>query len=112
MRIEDYPEFEDRGLMLDYSRGRIPTIEEMKKTVDRIAAMKYNQIQMAFDSIVFEYKGLEKYYEGSTIVTAEYVAELQEYCKKNMIALVTKPRQRLIGTFPPGRICNPSPGLL
>lgn len=95
VKIEDYPDFEDRCLMLDYSRGRIPKVEDLKRTIDRIAAMKYNQIQMAFDSIVFEYKGLEKYYEGSTIVTAEYVAEIQEYCKKNMIALV--PNQNSFG---------------
>lgn len=93
--IEDWPDFPERGLMIDYSRGRIPTLETMKKVVDRISEMKYNQIQMAFDSIVFEYKGLEKYYEGKPIVTVNYVRELQEYCKKNFIELV--PNQNSFG---------------
>lgn len=88
VRIDDYPDFEDRGLMIDFSRGRTPTLEVMKKIVDMIAMLKYNQLQMAFDAIVFEYKGLEKYYEGKPVVTREYVAELQDYCKKNMIDLV------------------------
>lgn len=93
--IEDYPDFEDRGLMFDYSRGKIPTLEDIKKTVDKLAEMKYNQLQMAFDAIVFEYKGLEKYYEGSVVVTREYAKELQDYCKKNMIDLV--PNQNSFG---------------
>lgn len=93
--IDDEPDFENRVLMIDYSRGRIPTIETLKKTIDMISAMKYNQIQMAFDSIVFEYKGLEKYYEGRSIVSADYVAQIQNYCKKNFIQLV--PNQNSFG---------------
>ena len=95
VRIDDYPDFAERGMMVDYSRGRIPTLEEIKKTVDKLAELKYNQLQMAFDSIVFEYKGLEKYYEGSPVVTREYARELQDYCKKNMIDLV--PNQNSFG---------------
>lgn len=86
--IDDMPDFADRAMMIDYSRGRIPKLETIKDTVDRLAELKYNQLQIAFDSIVFEYDGLEKYYEGTSIVTKEYVKELQDYCKKNMIDLV------------------------
>ncbi|MBQ8588317.1 MAG: family 20 glycosylhydrolase, partial [Clostridia bacterium] len=95
VKIEDEPDFDDRCVMIDVSRGRIPTIEDMKKTVDRFAELKYNQIQLAFDAIVYEYKGFEKYYEGREIVTAAYVKEIIDYAKKNMIDVV--PNQNSFG---------------
>ena len=55
MKIKDYPDIEKRGIMLDVSRGRIPKPETVMKVVDILADLKYNELQLYFDNIVFEY---------------------------------------------------------
>lgn len=86
--IDDCPDIEDRGLMLDVSRGKVPKIEQVKKIIDIMADTKYNQLQLYFEGIIFNYKGFEKYTEGKNPVTAEYIKEIKDYCKERHIELV------------------------
>ena len=44
-RIEDEPALAVRGYMIDISRGKVPTLEDLCRQIDRLAAMKYNQVQ-------------------------------------------------------------------
>ncbi len=45
VHIEDYPDFYDRGLMLENRYGSdFMTFEDYKKAIDYLAAMKYNQL--------------------------------------------------------------------
>ena len=93
--IEDWPEIENRGIMFDVSRGRATTLKLLKDTIDLMAFLKYNQFQLYFDAIVFEYPGLEEFTEGHTCYTAEELKELKEYCAERFIELV--PNQNSFG---------------
>ena len=44
--IEDAPSIPTRGLMLDVSRGRMSSMETICKTVDLLANLKYNHMQL------------------------------------------------------------------
>ncbi|MDI6861916.1 MAG: glycoside hydrolase family 20 zincin-like fold domain-containing protein, partial [Pseudothermotoga sp.] len=44
--IEDEPDFENRAFMLDISRDRVPKMDTLKKLVDLLSELKYNQFQL------------------------------------------------------------------
>lgn len=46
VEVEDHPDFPVRGLMLDVSRDRVPTMESLFALVDRLAGWKINQLQL------------------------------------------------------------------
>lgn len=95
MSIEDYPSMKNRGYMLDISRGKIPNLEYLKRLVDILASVKYNQLQLYIDSLVFEYKNFKEYTKDTEPLTSEEIKELDSYCKKKFIKLV--PNQNSFG---------------
>lgn len=95
MKIKDYPDIEKRGIMLDVSRGRIPKPETVMKVVDILADLKYNELQLYFDNIVFEYKSMAAYYEKGKVLSIEDIEKIKEYCHERFIELV--PNQNSLG---------------
>ena len=57
-RIEDWPDFAVRGVMLDVSRDRVPTMQTLRDLVDRLAGWKINQLQLYMEH-TFAYAGHE-----------------------------------------------------
>lgn len=95
VEIADQPDIENRGVMLDVSRGRVTTLEMLKSIVDRLTMLKYNQLQLYFDAIVFDYPGMEEFTAGKVTYTVEEIKALQSYCKERCIELV--PNQNSFG---------------
>ena len=95
LTIQDHPDIQQRGLMLDVSRGRVTTLEILKVIVDWLCALKYNQFQLYFDAIVFDYPGMEEFTKGKVTYTVEEIRELQRYCQERCIELV--PNQNSFG---------------
>lgn len=46
LEVEDAPDMPNRGYYLDCSRGRVPTLETLKKTADLLCCYKINQWQL------------------------------------------------------------------
>jgi hexosaminidase len=46
LRCRDWPDFPHRGVMLDISRDKVPTLETLYSLVDTLAAWKINQLQL------------------------------------------------------------------
>ncbi|MDQ3937432.1 MAG: beta-N-acetylhexosaminidase [Chloroflexota bacterium] len=46
LNISDWPNLPRRGVLLDVSRDRVPTMETLFRLVDRLASWKVNQIQL------------------------------------------------------------------
>ena len=46
VHIEDWPAFPVRGIMLDVSRDRVPTMQTLRRLLDLWAGLKYNQVQL------------------------------------------------------------------
>ena len=99
LHIEDYPAIKNRGYMLDISRGRLPKLSYLKKLVDQLADLRYNQFQLYVESLVYEYKGLEQYLVGQDVLTCAEIQELDAYCKERFIELV--PNQNGLGHMKP-----------
>lgn len=92
--IEDEPDFENRAFMLDISRDRVPQMETLKKLVDLLSELKYNQLQLYMEH-TFAYEAHEIVWKDYSPLTHEEVLELDEYCKEHFIELV--PNQNCFG---------------
>lgn len=95
LEIKDKPDFKKRGIMLDVSRGRIQKPEEIKRLIDIISDMKYNELQLYFDNVVFEYKSMAQYYNIENVLTIEDIKDLEKYCVERFVDLV--PDQNSLG---------------
>ncbi len=95
MKVEDKPDFERRGYMLDISRCRMPKLDTIKDLVDSLALLKYNEFQLYMESFCFKYPLLPAATEGIDCLTPEDITELDEYCAERHIDLV--PNQNCLG---------------
>lgn len=87
LRISDFPDFDQRGMMLDISRCKVPTMDSLKKYIDILASLKFNQLQL-YTEHTFAYFKHETVYFESSPMTAEEILEIDEYCARNYIELV------------------------
>ena len=85
--INDSPDFEVRGFYYDITRGRIPTLESLKKLVDTLAYHKINMLQLYVEH-VFPFKEYDGIYQRTGCMTAEETRELDAYCRENFVELV------------------------
>ncbi len=92
--INDYPDFERRGYMLDVSRDKVPTMESLYKLIDLLASWKINEFQL-YTEHTFAYKNHEIVWENYSPLTADEIRELDKYCTDRFIDLV--PNQNSFG---------------
>lgn len=85
--IFDYPRIPNRGYYHDVTRGRIPTLDYLKKLVDKISFYKLNQLQLYVEhSFLFE--GFSEVWRDDTPLTAQDILELDHYCRERHVELV------------------------
>ncbi len=63
LEVEDWPDFLDRGVMLDVSRDQVPTLATLERLVDLLASWKINQLQL-YTEHTFAYAGHEEVWRG------------------------------------------------
>lgn len=88
MRIHDYPDIKKRGLMLDISRGKVPKLDTLLEIVSILSDLKYNQLQLYMDGIVFEYAHFKEFVNKDGALTIDEIKRLSDYCSKLFIELV------------------------
>jgi len=87
LKIEDYPDVENRGFYHDAARGRIPTLEYLKKFADKLSYYKINQLQLYIEhSFLFE--DFSEVWRDDTPLTASEIIELDQYCSDLNIDLI------------------------
>lgn len=94
LMIADYPDFPARGVMLDISRDKVPTMETLYALVDRLAGWKINQLQLYMEH-TFAYHAHERVWKNASPLTAEEILALDAYCRERFIELV--PNQNSFG---------------
>ncbi|MDP0496792.1 MAG: family 20 glycosylhydrolase [Verrucomicrobiota bacterium JB024] len=94
LEIADGPAFRERGYMLDISRCKVPTMDELMRLVDRLAALRYNQLQL-YTEHTFAYAGHEAVWRESSPMTGEEIERLDAACAARHIELV--PNQNSFG---------------
>ncbi len=87
LEIEDEPDIAVRGISYDTSRGRVPTLAELKKTADNMSLYKLNQLQLYVEHS-FAFSEEEDVWCASTPLMAEEIRELDDYCSSLNIELV------------------------
>jgi len=92
--VEDWPDLAVRGVMLDVSRDKVPTLATVKDLVDRLASWKVNQLQLYFEH-TFAYSGHEEVWRDASPFTAEEIRDLDRYCLARHVELV--PNQNCLG---------------
>ncbi len=94
LEIDDWPDFPSRGVMLDISRDKVPTMETLFALVDRLASWKVNEFQL-YTEHTFAYRDHRVVWEDASPMTAEEILELDAYCRERFIELV--PNQNSFG---------------
>lgn len=93
--VEDHPDFERRAYMLDISRGRIPRVETIKRLINVLAMLKYNEFQLYMENFCFKYPLFPEVTEGFECLTPEDIKDIESYCRARFIDLV--PNQNCFG---------------
>ncbi len=94
LQIEDWPNFERRGYMLDISRDKVPTMQTLFQVIDMLAMLKINELQL-YTEHTFAYKNHKVVWENAGALTPEEVKQLDSYCHERFIDLV--PNQNSFG---------------
>lgn len=94
LNIEDYPDFQRRGVMLDISRDKVPTMDSLYALIDMLAGWKINEIQL-YTEHTFAYRAHPVVWENASPLTAEEIMQLDQFCRARYIDLV--PNQNSFG---------------
>ena len=87
LKISDRPVLERRGFMLDISRCKVPTMEELFRLIDLIALLGYNELQLYIEH-TFKFKDHQTVWEHASPVTPAEIRKIDNYCKDRFIELV------------------------
>lgn len=87
LHISDSPDFAYRGFYHDVTRGKIPTLDTLKKLVDLLAYCKINSLQLYVEH-TFAFEQCQKLCEKTGALTADEIRELDLYCRDNFIDFI------------------------
>lgn len=92
--IRDHPDLLVRGVMLDVSRDKVPTMATLEALVDRLASWKVNQLQL-YSEHTFAYRNHPDVHAAASPFTADEIRALDGYCRARHVELV--PNQNCLG---------------
>ena len=92
--IEDWPDMSIRGVMLDVSRDKVPTMPTLTALIDRLAGWKINQLQLYMEH-TFAYRDHPEVWADASPFAAAEVEELDRFCADRHVELV--PNQNCLG---------------
>ena len=95
LRISDEPDFKNRGIMIDISRNKIPSMTTLFRFIDFMADLKLNELQLYIEGFSFAYPSFPAVWKNNTPVTGEEMIQLDRYCRERYIRLV--PNQNSLG---------------
>lgn len=85
--VRDWPQFRHRGVMLDVSRCKVPTLETLRWLVTCLARLKLNELQLYVEHS-FAFPGHEVVWGMASPLTGPEVVELDLWCQLHGIELV------------------------
>jgi hexosaminidase len=92
--IEDSPDFPSRGVMLDISRSKVPTLKTLFDLVDMFSGWKINHLEL-YTEHTFAYESHREVWAQASPMTGEEILRLDAYCRERFIELV--PNQNSFG---------------
>jgi hexosaminidase len=92
--IRDWPDLPVRGVMLDVSRDKVPTMDTLYALIDRLASWKVNQVQLYMEH-TFAYHDHEDVWRAASPFTPDEIRALDSFCRERHVELV--PNQNCLG---------------
>jgi hypothetical protein len=92
--IEDSPDFPVRGVMLDISRSKVPTMKTLYGMVEMFSGWKINHLEL-YTEHTFAYENHREVWAQASPMTGEDILRLDAYCRERFIDLV--PNQNSFG---------------
>ncbi|HLX89860.1 MAG TPA: glycoside hydrolase family 20 zincin-like fold domain-containing protein [Acidimicrobiales bacterium] len=92
--VEDWPDLAVRGVMLDVSRTKVPTLDTLFGLIDRLASWKVNHVELYMEH-TFAYPGHETVWAGADPYDAADLARLAAFCRERHVELT--PNQNCLG---------------
>jgi hexosaminidase len=92
--IRDHPDLAIRGVMLDVSRDKVPTMDTLYALVDRLASWKVNQVQL-YSEHTFAYRNHPEVHANASPFTPDEIRALDTFCRARHVELV--PNQNCLG---------------
>jgi hypothetical protein len=87
VEINDWPDFPNRGVLLDISRDKVPTMKTLYELVDLLCEWKINQFQL-YTEHTFAYRNHRVVWEKASPMTGEQIMALDAYCRDRFVELV------------------------
>jgi hypothetical protein len=85
--IDDEPDFDQRGYMLDVSRCKVPTMSTLYRLIDQLASLKFNQLQLYMEH-TFAFSAHQRVWADASPFTAAEILAIDRYCRDRFIQLV------------------------
>jgi hexosaminidase len=104
LEIADYPVLKRRGFMLDISRCKVPTMEELFRLIDLLALIGYNELQLYIEH-TFRFQDHEAVWKDASPLSGEEIRQIDQYCQERFIELV--PNLNSFGHFERW-LCHPA----
>ena len=77
--VADWPDYPARGIMLDISRDKVPTLQTVLDLVDRLAGWKINQLQLYMEH-TFAYQNHPEVWALVSPFTGQDIMVLDAFC--------------------------------
>ena len=87
LEIEDWPDLPHRGFYQDVSRGRVLTLDSLKRLVDLLCEYKINEFQLYIEH-TYLFRNLSEAWRDEDPLEAEDILELDAYCRERHIELI------------------------
>ena len=92
--VRDHPDLAVRGVMLDVSRDKVPTMATLRDLIGRLASWKINQVQL-YSEHTFAYENHPDVHAQASPLTAAEIRDLDAFCRARHVELV--PNQNCLG---------------
>jgi hexosaminidase len=87
LEVIDWPNLDHRGVMLDVSRDCLPTVATLQATLDRLAGLKVNHVELYLEAH-FDHPGHRDTTGSNHPYTAADIAGLRDFAAQRHIELV------------------------
>ena len=87
LRIKDRPSLKRRGFMLDVSRCKVPSMNELFSLIDLLSLLKFNELQLYVEH-TFAFAKHSTVWTGASPFTADEIRQVDQYCGERFIELV------------------------
>jgi hexosaminidase len=94
LEVIDWPDFKNRGILMDISRDKVPTVETIYNLINLLSTWKINQLQL-YTEHTFAYKQHPDVWADASPFTGEEILKLDAYCRERFVELV--PNQNSFG---------------